>query len=605
MAALDLEIRGAGNLLGGEQSGHIEAIGFEMYMKLLEETIRELKGEDLEDDLRSTVNLKIDLRIDEQYIPDMNQRLSVYRRIAAARSEAQLADLLQEVRDRYGPPPASLAHLEGYARIRIAADRLRLESIDREGNTVLFKFREKANVDPVRLMKLLERRPDLALVPPATVKMSLVGGLIAPRLGSPRHGAAAQDASAVLAGDLVVDPAGHGRRRHARILEAGDHERASARPLRAGWPLRADRRVPGRADRQSLTEMSHCGAPGCVRRYLFFRPRMTSVSFSLSGIGSALGRICLDNVACAERLGLSEAWMRRRIGIDHRFLLGEGETLLELATKAAQAAMTRAGRTSVDAIVATTLTDADKTSTLASRIGTSLGLKPALATDLSAGHASFPAALLSGIGLLGVGLSSVLVVSADSLGTAAIGTDPHTALIFSDGAGAALIERDGPAGYTIHAIDGGVDASRASLFAVRSHERRRSPEREPCPHARPGPVQVRRRAHRRDPVVALPAVGAPHRRHRLRGPPPVEHADARRDPRARRGEGRTLADQRRLDRQRRHGVHPDCPGRVVRRRQGPAVEPRAGVGRCRPVVAGPPDVVDRDTRRSLIRPSFV
>ena len=62
VAALDLEIRGAGNLLGGEQSGHIDAVGFEMYMKLLEETIRELKGEDLEDDVRATVNLKVDFR---------------------------------------------------------------------------------------------------------------------------------------------------------------------------------------------------------------------------------------------------------------------------------------------------------------------------------------------------------------------------------------------------------------------------------------------------------------------------------------------------------------------------------------------------------------
>ena len=65
VAALDLEIRGAGNLLGGEQSGTIDAVGFEMYMKLLEETIRELKGEDLEDDVRATVNLKVDFRLDE------------------------------------------------------------------------------------------------------------------------------------------------------------------------------------------------------------------------------------------------------------------------------------------------------------------------------------------------------------------------------------------------------------------------------------------------------------------------------------------------------------------------------------------------------------
>ena len=69
VAALDLEIRGAGNLLGGEQSGHIEAVGFDMYMKLLEQTIKELKGEEIEDEVRATVNLRVDLRIDEQLHP--------------------------------------------------------------------------------------------------------------------------------------------------------------------------------------------------------------------------------------------------------------------------------------------------------------------------------------------------------------------------------------------------------------------------------------------------------------------------------------------------------------------------------------------------------
>ena len=83
VAALDLEIRGAGNLLGGEQSGHIDTVGFEMYMKLLEETIRELRGEELEDDARATVNLRIDLKIDPGYIQDMNQRLMVYRKVAS------------------------------------------------------------------------------------------------------------------------------------------------------------------------------------------------------------------------------------------------------------------------------------------------------------------------------------------------------------------------------------------------------------------------------------------------------------------------------------------------------------------------------------------
>ena len=87
VAALDLEIRGAGNLLGGEQSGHIEAVGFEMYMKLLEETVRELKGEELEDDVRATVNLRVDLQDRRRATcPDMNQRLMIYRKVAAARA---------------------------------------------------------------------------------------------------------------------------------------------------------------------------------------------------------------------------------------------------------------------------------------------------------------------------------------------------------------------------------------------------------------------------------------------------------------------------------------------------------------------------------------
>ena len=150
VAALDLEIRGAGNLLGGEQSGHIDAVGFEMYMKLLEETIRELKGEDLEDDVRATVNLRIDFRIDESYVPDMNQRLMIYRRIAAARSEDELTRIMEEMRDRYGPPPVPVLNLADYGRIRVLADELGIETIEREGSVVVLRFREKAKVDPVR-----------------------------------------------------------------------------------------------------------------------------------------------------------------------------------------------------------------------------------------------------------------------------------------------------------------------------------------------------------------------------------------------------------------------------------------------------------------------
>jgi transcription-repair coupling factor (superfamily II helicase) len=182
VAALDLEIRGAGNLLGGEQSGHIDAVGFEMYMKLLEETVRELKGEDIEDDVRATVNLGVDLKIDEGYIPDMNQRLMVYRKVAATRTEKELDTTLDEVEDRYGPPTDAVLNLAEYGRIRIMADRLGVDTIDREGRLVVIKFRPQAKVDPVRLVKVVHEWPGAVLVPPVSLKVDLE----APAEGGPK-----------------------------------------------------------------------------------------------------------------------------------------------------------------------------------------------------------------------------------------------------------------------------------------------------------------------------------------------------------------------------------------------------------------------------------
>jgi len=175
VAALDLEIRGAGNLLGGEQSGHIDTVGFEMYMKLLEQTVKELKGDEIEDDVRATVNLRVDLRIDESYIPDMNQRLMLYRSIAAARRDEEIDDILEGAHDRYGPLPDSVLNLADYGRIRVMADRLGIDSIDREGRTVVLKFRPQAKVEPVRIVSLVRQRADLTLVPPAALRLQLDG----------------------------------------------------------------------------------------------------------------------------------------------------------------------------------------------------------------------------------------------------------------------------------------------------------------------------------------------------------------------------------------------------------------------------------------------
>jgi transcription-repair coupling factor (superfamily II helicase) len=190
VAALDLEIRGAGNLLGGEQSGHIEAVGFDMYMKLLEQTIKELKGEEIEDEIRANVNLRVDLRIDDEFIPDMNQRLTVYRRFAAVRSDAELDRLMDEVRDRYGNPPASVLNLAEYAAIRLMADRIGIESIDREGQLVVLKFRPEAKLDPQWLLRVVQERGDVTLVPPATVKLDLRTASATPRRPAPVPAAA-------------------------------------------------------------------------------------------------------------------------------------------------------------------------------------------------------------------------------------------------------------------------------------------------------------------------------------------------------------------------------------------------------------------------------
>lgn len=173
IAALDLEIRGAGNLLGGEQSGHINAIGFEMYVKLLESTVRELKGVPVEDEIRVTVNIGIDLRIDEDYISDTNQRLSAYRRIASVCSDTELTQLVNELRDRYGPPTSSLLNLFEHAKIRMMAEEIGITSIEREKRTLTIKFQNQASLDLGRFAEWVQGRPNVTLVPPGILKVDL------------------------------------------------------------------------------------------------------------------------------------------------------------------------------------------------------------------------------------------------------------------------------------------------------------------------------------------------------------------------------------------------------------------------------------------------
>ncbi|MDX1583369.1 MAG: transcription-repair coupling factor, partial [Thermoanaerobaculia bacterium] len=144
IAARDLEIRGAGNLLGGEQSGHIAAVGFEMYMKLLDETIAELKGEPLEAETDTTLNLGLDIYIPDQYIDDENLRMTFYKRIASAAEPERLDDLKREMKDRFGSIPETVETLYQYVELKQIGRSIGISSIHRKGDTVSIRFNPDA-----------------------------------------------------------------------------------------------------------------------------------------------------------------------------------------------------------------------------------------------------------------------------------------------------------------------------------------------------------------------------------------------------------------------------------------------------------------------------
>ena len=157
IAALDLELRGAGNMLGGEQSGHIEAVGFELYTSMLEAAVKELKGEGGEERPSTQLNLGIALRIDESYVAEENQRLRLYKKIAGAENEKAIADLRAEMEDRYGALPDATVYLLEAAALRLECERLGIAQIDRKRTELQLRFTERAAIDPQHLMRLVAR----------------------------------------------------------------------------------------------------------------------------------------------------------------------------------------------------------------------------------------------------------------------------------------------------------------------------------------------------------------------------------------------------------------------------------------------------------------
>jgi transcription-repair coupling factor (superfamily II helicase) len=171
LAAKDLEIRGAGNFLGSEQHGYMEAVGFNYYMSLLEKTVSELKGEEKED-VKSEINMKLDMRIPENYLPQINLRLNLYKRISSAEGPEELNRIHEEIIDRYGPLPHSVVNLLRYGMIKLLAQRIRIQKIDRIGRKIIFRFLPSSQADVSRMTELFEKYTG-SITPQGTMSIEL------------------------------------------------------------------------------------------------------------------------------------------------------------------------------------------------------------------------------------------------------------------------------------------------------------------------------------------------------------------------------------------------------------------------------------------------
>ena len=175
IAALDLELRGAGNILGGEQHGHIAAVGFDMYIKLLEESVHELKGEEVPVEVHSTLNLGLDIRIPSEYISEEHQRLRAYKKVADVNTAEDAERILSELADRYGPPPEAVTTLLKFSLLKSRAQRLGIEAIDRRQGALNVKFHKDSRIDPDKLMQLISGTQGAQFTPAGVLRLPLDG----------------------------------------------------------------------------------------------------------------------------------------------------------------------------------------------------------------------------------------------------------------------------------------------------------------------------------------------------------------------------------------------------------------------------------------------
>jgi len=205
LAMRDLEIRGAGNLLGAEQHGHLAAVGFDLYTRLLEEAVRQARGEIVEDVPEVTVDLEAEAYLPDGYISSSGQRMAAYRRLAGAQTREEADAAVAELRDRYGPLPEPAQHLAEIIRLRILARRAGAASIRQERDSAVLRFTDAASMDRARALAAhkagaLSWRPDglhLRLRSPEFAKaVAAIGDVLSRLVAAPPAPAAAAVAAA-------------------------------------------------------------------------------------------------------------------------------------------------------------------------------------------------------------------------------------------------------------------------------------------------------------------------------------------------------------------------------------------------------------------------
>ncbi|MDR4467002.1 MAG: transcription-repair coupling factor [Nitrospira sp.] len=174
IAAADLEIRGAGNLLGKQQSGHIAAIGLDLYMQMVEQAVQRLKGQIVEEEPDPTLQLPVSAFIPEQYVADPHQRLSFYKRLTACDQVGELALLHGEMQDRYGPAPEPVERLLEVMQLRTHAKRLRLAAIEVHGQSAKIVLQPKATIPESAIHRLMDQlKKRLRFLSPLSFELQL------------------------------------------------------------------------------------------------------------------------------------------------------------------------------------------------------------------------------------------------------------------------------------------------------------------------------------------------------------------------------------------------------------------------------------------------